>query len=66
MFFIYLAAPAENKFMRYGALYLLVPGVHGGVPVNAAWLANNIEPHYRRATNLALNVIFHSAVCFRY
>ena len=54
---------AENKFMSYGALYLMVPGVSGGIPVVAAWLANNSEPHYRRATNIAIILIFHSAVC---
>ena len=50
--------------MSYGALYLMVPGVSGGVPVIAAWLANNSEPHYRRATNIALILIFTNSVCF--
>ena len=45
-------------------MYLMVPGVAGGTPLLAAWLANNSEPHYRRATNIAINLIFHSAVCF--
>ena len=57
---------AENKFMSYGAMYLMVPGVAGGTPLLAAWLANNSEPHYRRATNIAINLIFHSAVCFSF
>lgn len=54
----------DHKFMAYGALYLMVAGVSGGSPVIAAWLANNSEPHYRRATNIALILIFNSAVCF--
>ena len=50
--------------MSYGALYLMVSGVSGGTPVIAAWLANNSEPHYRRATNIAVILIFVSAVRF--
>jgi len=61
-FALYLgAAAAENKFLLYGALFLIVPGVSGGTPIISAWLANNSEPHYRRATNIALILIFNSA-----
>ena len=60
----YWLGAGENKFVSYGALYLMVPGVSGGVPVIAAWLANNSEPHYRRATNIAMILIFTSSVCF--
>ncbi|KAF8183429.1 MFS general substrate transporter [Pholiota molesta] len=35
------------------ALYLMVPGVYTSTPVIAAWLANNSEPHYVRATTIA-------------
>ena len=54
----------ENTFLSYGALYLIVPGASGTLPIFAAWLANNSEPHYRRATNIALILIFNSTVCF--
>jgi len=48
---------AENKFASYGALYLMVPGVYATTPVIAAWMANNSEPYYRRATNVAMGFI---------
>ena len=31
----------------------MVPGVYGVVPIASAWLANNSEPYYRRATSIA-------------
>jgi hypothetical protein len=58
-----LLGVTENKSISYGAMYLMVPGVSGGVPIIAAWLANNSEPHYRRATNIALRLIFSRSVC---
>ncbi|PPQ69365.1 hypothetical protein CVT26_002520 [Gymnopilus dilepis] len=48
---------AKDKFTLYGALYLMVPGVYAPVPVITAWMANNSEPHYRRATSVALGFI---------
>ncbi|KAF8817612.1 MFS general substrate transporter [Phlegmacium glaucopus] len=45
---------AEHRYTSYGALYLMVPGVFASTPVFAAWMANNSEPHYRRATSVAL------------
>ncbi|KAF8815171.1 MFS general substrate transporter [Phlegmacium glaucopus] len=52
---LYLSA--ENKYTSYGALYLMVPGVYAPIPVLAAWMANNSEPHYRRATSVALGIM---------
>jgi len=48
---------AEHKFTSYGALYLMTAGVSGINPILNAWLANNSEPHYRRATSVALAVL---------
>ncbi|KAF9038143.1 MFS general substrate transporter [Panaeolus papilionaceus] len=48
---------AQEKFVAYGALYLMVPGIYAGAPVIAAWMANNSEPHYRRATSIAAGFI---------
>ncbi|KAF9479974.1 MFS general substrate transporter [Pholiota conissans] len=48
---MYLAS--HTKHTAYGALYLMVPGVYTSTPVIAAWLANNSEPHYVRATTIA-------------
>ncbi|KJA14608.1 hypothetical protein HYPSUDRAFT_48993 [Hypholoma sublateritium FD-334 SS-4] len=52
---LYLGAP--NKHVAYGALYLMVPGVYAMAPVLSAWMANNSEPYYRRATSVALGFI---------
>ena len=40
--------------MRYGSLFLSVSGTYALPPVLSAWIANNSEPHYRRATSIAL------------
>ena len=39
-------------------------GLSGAAPILSAWFANNSEPHYRRATSIALNLIFSTPVCF--
>jgi len=48
---------AEHKFTSYGALFLMAAGVLGATPILSAWLANNSEPHYRRATSVAIFVL---------
>ncbi|KAJ3503782.1 hypothetical protein NLJ89_g8279 [Agrocybe chaxingu] len=48
---------AREKYVAYGALYLMVPGVYAGAPVFIAWMANNSEPHYRRATSIAIGFV---------
>jgi len=54
-FALYLSA--EHRYTTYGALYLMVPGVYATAPVLSAWMANNSEMHYRRATSVALGFI---------
>jgi len=54
-FALYLGA--EHKYTSYGALYLMVPGAYATAPVLSAWMANNSEPHYRRATSVAIGFI---------
>ncbi|KAK7056659.1 hypothetical protein VNI00_002376 [Paramarasmius palmivorus] len=48
---------AGTKFMAYGSLYMTVPGVYGCAPALVAWMANNSEPHYRRASSVAFAFI---------
>ncbi|KAF5332971.1 hypothetical protein D9757_015228 [Collybiopsis confluens] len=48
---------STDKFTRYGSLFLTVPGVYAVIPPLAAWVSNNSEPHYRRATSIALGFI---------
>ncbi|KIM38324.1 hypothetical protein M413DRAFT_30170 [Hebeloma cylindrosporum] len=52
---IYLGA--QDKFVAYGALYLMVPGLSATTPILSTWLSNNSEPYYRRATSIALGFI---------
>ncbi|KAF8963255.1 MFS general substrate transporter [Flammula alnicola] len=56
MFFV-----AESKHMAYGALYLMVPGVYARTPVISAWISNNSEPYYRRATSIAMGFVASNA-----
>ncbi|KIK68753.1 hypothetical protein GYMLUDRAFT_154371, partial [Collybiopsis luxurians FD-317 M1] len=47
----YLKAMA--KFTCYGLLFLTVPDYpYSPVPPISAWMSNNSEPHYRRATSI--------------
>ena len=47
---------SHTKHAAYGALYLVVPGVYSSAPVIAAWISNNSEPHYTRATSIAVGL----------
>jgi len=53
---------AHDKFVAYGALYLMVPGLSATTPILSTWLANNSEPYYRRATSIALGFIAANSV----
>ncbi|KAF9003195.1 MFS general substrate transporter [Hymenopellis radicata] len=48
---------AGDKYVAYGAMFLAVPGVYATAPVVSAWMANNSEPYYRRATSIAVGFI---------
>lgn len=48
--------------VAYGSLFLSVPGVYATPPIIAAWMANNSEPHYRRATSVAIGFVATNAV----
>ena len=41
----------------------MVPGIYAATPVIAAWISNNSEPYYRRATSIALGCVATNAVC---
>ncbi|PAV17564.1 MFS general substrate transporter [Pyrrhoderma noxium] len=45
---------SSSTSMSYGSLFLSVSGISGLLPIFATWVANNSEPHSRRATSLAL------------
>ncbi|EFP81425.2 uncharacterized protein PGTG_07046 [Puccinia graminis f. sp. tritici CRL 75-36-700-3] len=43
--------------VRYGSLFLSVPGAYGASPSLSAWTADNSAPHMRKATALALGTM---------
>ncbi|EKM58174.1 uncharacterized protein PHACADRAFT_252274 [Phanerochaete carnosa HHB-10118-sp] len=44
---------SADDSVRYGSLFLLLPGTYCAAPPLGAWVANNAAPHARRATALA-------------
>ncbi|KAI0057283.1 MFS general substrate transporter [Artomyces pyxidatus] len=44
----------NQKHSHYGALFLQIIGVYCVAPCLSTWNANNVQPHYRRATSVAL------------
>ena len=44
-----------KKENDYGALYLQIIGSYASAPCLLTWNSNNIQPHYRRATAVALS-----------
>jgi sugar phosphate permease len=46
-----------DKFVAYGSLFFTVPGAYAAAPVLSAWMANNSEPYYRRASSIAFGFI---------
>jgi hypothetical protein len=45
---------SKNKNISYAALYFEIIGSYGSPPCLITWLANNTQPHYRRATAVAI------------
>ncbi|KAA1083660.1 hypothetical protein PGT21_002914 [Puccinia graminis f. sp. tritici] len=54
-FAIFYASGHEQ--VRYGSLFLSVPGAYGVSPSLSAWTADNSAPHMRKATALALGTM---------
>ncbi|KAI0050311.1 MFS general substrate transporter [Auriscalpium vulgare] len=47
----------SHKHADYAALYLQIIGVYCIAPCLSTWNANNVQPHYRRATAVALSFV---------
>ncbi|KAH9057685.1 MFS general substrate transporter [Lactarius vividus] len=45
---------SDDKNISYGALFLQITGSYGSAPCLLTWNANNVQPHYRRATAIAI------------
>ena len=50
-------AGSDNKNTNYGALYLQIIGIYAVGPCLSTWNANNVQPHYRRATAITIGFI---------
>ena len=47
----------NHKHADYGALFLQIVGTFTAAPCLGTWLANNVQPHYRRATAIAVTFL---------
>lgn len=47
-------AGTSDKHADYAALFLQIMGTYPVAPCMGTWMANNLQPHYRRATGVAL------------
>jgi hypothetical protein len=52
----FVSLASGNKKSDYGALFLQVVGSYTIVPCLHTWNTNNAQPHYRRATAVAVGV----------
>jgi len=43
-----------NKHSDYGALFLQIVGVYSAAPCLSTWNSNNVQPHFRRASAIAM------------
>jgi len=48
---------STHKGVIYAALFFQVTGAYGAAPTLSAWNANNVMPHYKRATAVAIGYI---------
>jgi hypothetical protein len=53
---LFVSLASGNKESDYGALFLQVVGGYAIFPCLITWHANNVQPHYRRATAVAVGV----------
>jgi hypothetical protein len=54
---LFIFSGSDNKNTNYGALYLQIIGSYAAAPCLSTWNANNVQPHYRRATAIAIGFI---------
>ncbi|KAJ7579912.1 major facilitator superfamily domain-containing protein [Mycena floridula] len=48
---------SSNKHVRYGSLFLSIPGTYTAAPTLSSWSSNNAAPNTRRATAIAIGFI---------
>ncbi|KNZ63760.1 hypothetical protein VP01_1104g4 [Puccinia sorghi] len=52
----YVADPLQTS-LKYGSLFLSISGAYSTMPPLSAWLSNNSEGHYRRASSIAIGFV---------
>jgi hypothetical protein len=52
-----LPSGTNSKHVKYGSLFLSLPGTYCIAPTLSTWNANNTAPHVRRATAIAISFI---------
>ncbi|EKM82059.1 hypothetical protein AGABI1DRAFT_126408 [Agaricus bisporus var. burnettii JB137-S8] len=45
---------SQSHSVQYGSLFMSIPGTYIVAPTLSTWLANNVAPHTRRATAIAI------------
>ncbi|OAL17859.1 hypothetical protein AYO22_11203 [Fonsecaea multimorphosa] len=55
---------AESPAVKYGGTFLIATGVYPGTPIVQGWLANNLAPHYVRATGIGFQVTVANCAAF--
>jgi hypothetical protein len=54
-YLLLMSLASGNKENDYGALFLQIVGSYTSAPCLITWNANNMQPHYRRATAVAVS-----------
>jgi MFS family permease len=55
---------AEKPAVRYGGTFLIAAGVFPSSPAVMGWLANNLAPHYTRATGIGFQLCIANCAAF--
>jgi hypothetical protein len=55
--YLLMSLASGNKENGYGALYLQIIGSYASAPCLITWHTNNVQPHYRRATAVAVGLV---------
>jgi len=52
---------SSSLHVKYGSLFFSISGAYSAAPAGATWISNNIAPHTRRATAIAVSFIMTNA-----
>ncbi|MCJ1306865.1 hypothetical protein MMC25_000509 [Agyrium rufum] len=55
---------SEKATIQYGGTFLIAAGIFPSSPMVMGWLANNLAPHYTRATGVGLQICIANCAAF--